>query len=144
MPQSDAPGEKTSATQPFPTKPPAFDRQGTSEADLIDFTPEIKAEAVKIASRYKMGPIFTPAVVSKWEGPLGTLMLPAPPSGHAYQLWLIKDSSPAPSVVMAAGARSGTAYLGALGGAQQVGVTLEPAAGSSRPTLPTVAEVSLA
>jgi quinoprotein glucose dehydrogenase len=38
-----APGEKTSATQPFPTRPPAFDRQGTSEADLIDFTPEIKA-----------------------------------------------------------------------------------------------------
>jgi quinoprotein glucose dehydrogenase len=85
VPQSTAPGEKTSATQPFPTKPPAFDRQGTSEADLIDFTPEIKAEAMKIAARYKMGPIFTPAVVSNYEGPLGTLMLPATTGGANWQ-----------------------------------------------------------
>jgi quinoprotein glucose dehydrogenase len=71
--QSTVPGEKTSATQPFPTKPPAYDRQGSSIDDLIDFTPELHAEALKIASRYKMGPVFTPPVVSKIEGPLGTL-----------------------------------------------------------------------
>jgi quinoprotein glucose dehydrogenase len=71
--QSTVPGEKTSATQPFPTKPGAYDRQGSSIDDLIDFTPELRAEALKIASRYKMGPIFTPPVVSKVEGPLGTL-----------------------------------------------------------------------
>jgi quinoprotein glucose dehydrogenase len=71
--QSNVPGEKTSATQPFPTKPPAYDRQGSSVNDLIDFTPELRAEALKIASRYKMGPIFTPPAVSKIEGPLGTL-----------------------------------------------------------------------
>ncbi len=71
--QSTVPGEKTSATQPFPSKPPAYDRQGSSIDDLIDFTPELHAEALKIASRYKMGPIFTPPVVSKIEGPLGTL-----------------------------------------------------------------------
>jgi len=71
--QSTVPGEKTSATQPFPTKPAAYDRQGSSIDDLIDFTPELRAEALKIASRYKMGPIFTPPVVSKIEGPLGTL-----------------------------------------------------------------------
>lgn len=81
VPQSDAPGEKTSPTQPFPSKPPAFDRQGTSESDLIDFTPELRAEALKVVSRYKMGPIFTPAVVSKLEGPLGTLMLPTTTGG---------------------------------------------------------------
>ncbi|HEY2381245.1 MAG TPA: pyrroloquinoline quinone-dependent dehydrogenase [Terriglobia bacterium] len=73
--QSTVPGEKTSATQPFPTKPPAYDRQGFSVDDLIDFTPELHAEALKIASRYKMGPIFTPPVVSKIEGPLGTLAM---------------------------------------------------------------------
>ena len=39
VPQSDVPGEKTSPTQPFPTKPAAFDRQGISIDDLIDFTP---------------------------------------------------------------------------------------------------------
>src|SRR5438876_5208227 len=85
VPQSDVPGEKTSATQPFPTKPPAFDRQGVSLDDLIDFTPELKAEAVKFASRYKLGPIFTPPVVSKVDGPLGTLMLPNMTGGTNWQ-----------------------------------------------------------
>src|SRR5207247_1655244 len=73
--QSTVPGEKTSSTQPFPTKPPAYDRQGSSINDLIDFTPELRAEALKLVSRYKMGPIFTPPVVSKFEGPLGTLAM---------------------------------------------------------------------
>ena len=41
--------------------------------DLIDFTPELRAEAVKVAGRYKLGPLFTPPVVSKVEGPLSTL-----------------------------------------------------------------------
>jgi quinoprotein glucose dehydrogenase len=72
--QSDVPGEKTSPTQPFPTKPPAYGRTGTSIDELIDFTPELRAEAIKVASRYKMGPLFTPPVVSKVEGPLGTLV----------------------------------------------------------------------
>ncbi len=71
--KGDVPGEWYSPTQPYPTKPPAYDRQGSSIDDLIDFTPELRAEAVKLASRYKMGPVFTPPVVSKWEGPLGTL-----------------------------------------------------------------------
>jgi len=71
--KGDVPGEWYAATQPYPTKPPAYDRQGSSVDDLIDFTPALRAEAVKLASRYKMGPIFTPPVVSKWEGPLGTL-----------------------------------------------------------------------
>jgi len=72
--QSDVPGEKTSLTQPFPTKPPAYGRTGTSVDELIDFTPELRAEAIKVASRYKMGPLFTPPVVSKPGGPLGTLV----------------------------------------------------------------------
>ena len=49
--KGDVPGEWYSPTQPFPTKPPAYDTQGTSEADLIDWTPEIKAEALKVASQ---------------------------------------------------------------------------------------------
>jgi quinoprotein glucose dehydrogenase len=85
VPQSDAPGEKSAATQPFPTKPPAFDRQGVSIDDLIDFTPELRAEAVTLVSKYKLGPIFTPAVVSKWEGPLATLMLPNMTGGTNWQ-----------------------------------------------------------
>jgi quinoprotein glucose dehydrogenase len=73
--QSTVPGEKTSRTQPFPTKPPAYERQGSSIEDLIDFTPELRAEAVKIASRYKLGPIFTPPALSQPEGPIATLAM---------------------------------------------------------------------
>ena len=73
VPQSDVPGEKTSPTQPHPTKPPAYGPQGVSNDDLIDFTPELRAEAIQIASRYRMGPLFTPPVASKREGPIGTL-----------------------------------------------------------------------
>src|SRR5262245_65551632 len=81
VPPSETPLEKASPTQPVPTKPPAFDRQGVSVEDLIDFTPELRAEALEVIKRYKIGPLFTPPVVSKWEGPLGTLMLPSNTGG---------------------------------------------------------------
>jgi quinoprotein glucose dehydrogenase len=71
VPQSTVPGEKTSPTQPIPTKPPAFDRQGISEDDLIDFTPELRAEAVAIMKKYRIGPLFTPPSVAG-EGPNDT------------------------------------------------------------------------
>lgn len=60
VPQSTVPGEKTSATQPFPTRPLPFDRQGIAEDSLIDFTPELRAQAVEMISRYDIGPLFTP------------------------------------------------------------------------------------
>jgi quinoprotein glucose dehydrogenase len=82
---SDVPGEKAHPTQLFVTKPPAYERQGVAIDDLIDFTPELRAEAVKLASRFKIGPIFTPPVVSKFDGPLGTLMLPAATGGANWQ-----------------------------------------------------------
>ena len=75
VPQSDVPGEKTSPTQPFPTKPPAYARQSISLDDLIDFTPDLNAEAKRIVSRYKLGPMFLPGVVSKVEGPLAALTI---------------------------------------------------------------------
>lgn len=76
VPQTDVPGEKTSPTQPFPTKPAPFDRQGVTEADLIDFTPALKAEALRIASQFKMGPIYTPPIVENTDGKLATLTVP--------------------------------------------------------------------
>ena len=82
---STVPDEKASPTQPFVTKPPAFDRQGVTVDDLIDFTPELRAEAVKLVSRYKLGPLFTPPVVSRWEGPLATLMMPSTTGGANWQ-----------------------------------------------------------
>src|SRR5262245_31268863 len=73
VPQTDVPGEKKSPTQPFPTKPPAYSRNGVEESDLVDFTPEIKAQALEVAKRYRLGPVYLPPVVSKVEGPLAAL-----------------------------------------------------------------------
>ena len=54
VPQSDVPGEKTSPTQPHPTKPPAYARNFFKVPDdLIDFTPELRAQALKNLKRYK-------------------------------------------------------------------------------------------
>jgi quinoprotein glucose dehydrogenase len=73
--KGDVPGEWYSPTQPMPTKPPAYDRNGISVDDLIDFTPELKAQALALVKNYKIGPIFTPPVVSTAPGPLATLTL---------------------------------------------------------------------
>jgi quinoprotein glucose dehydrogenase len=78
---SDVPGELLSATQPYPTKPPAYDRQGVSLDDLVDFTPEIRSRAEEIAARHRIGPIFTPITVSEPDGVIGTLMLPSAGGG---------------------------------------------------------------
>ncbi len=72
VPQSDVPGETTSRTQPFPVKPPSYDHQGVTPENVIDFTPELHAEALKLLSRYKLGPVFTPPPLSKAEGPIAS------------------------------------------------------------------------
>jgi quinoprotein glucose dehydrogenase len=69
------PGEWYSPTQPFPTKPTAYSRNGVSVDDLIDFTPDLREKARAIVSKYHLGPVFTPPVASKVDGPLGTLTL---------------------------------------------------------------------
>src|SRR6202158_4733398 len=67
------PGEWYSPTQPIPTKPPAYSRNGVLESDLIDFTPELRERGKAIASKYKLGPVYTPPSESKLDGTLGTL-----------------------------------------------------------------------
>ena len=87
VPQSSTPGERTSPTQPFPTKPPPFDRQGVIEDDLIDFTPELRAKAVEIAKQYVTGPMFTPPSV-RGSGPndtKGTIQMPGSTGGADWQ-----------------------------------------------------------
>jgi quinoprotein glucose dehydrogenase len=74
-PAGDVPGEWYAPTQPVPTKPPFYGRNGFTADELIDFTPELKADALKEASKYKLGPIFTPPVVSKADGYLATLII---------------------------------------------------------------------
>jgi quinoprotein glucose dehydrogenase len=77
--KGDVPGEWYSPTQPFPLdahgKPFAYDHNGFVHDDVIDFTPELRAEGEKVIARYKIGPVFTPPVVSKVEGPLATIQL---------------------------------------------------------------------
>ena len=82
---SAVPGERLSPTQPIPTKPPPFDRQGVSLDDLIDFTPELKAEAVKMAAEYRIGPLYTAPIVAGANGLKGLLMLPAATGGANWQ-----------------------------------------------------------
>lgn len=70
------PREWYSPTQPFPTKPPPFERQGFLEDYVIDFTPEIKAEAMALVAKYKIGPLFTPPIVRGENGKEGLLFIP--------------------------------------------------------------------
>jgi quinoprotein glucose dehydrogenase len=79
--QSESPFEKTSPTQPFPTRPQPFDRQGFSADVLNDLTPALRAEAESVMAQYRVGPLFTPPAVDVPGGPLGTLMLPADVGG---------------------------------------------------------------
>lgn len=84
VPQSEVPGEKTSPTQPFPTRPVPFDRQGISIDDLIDFTPELRAQAVEFVKKYRIGPIFTPPALARPDGPISTLILPQDVGGSNW------------------------------------------------------------
>jgi quinoprotein glucose dehydrogenase len=70
VPQSTVPGERTSPTQPFPTKPPPFDLQGATEENLIDFTPELKERARGQLRNFEHGPLYTP------PSEKGTLFVP--------------------------------------------------------------------
>ena len=76
VPASTTPGEIAWPTQPFPTKPAPFDRQGASVDDLIDFTPELRAEALEIVKPYVLGPLFTPPSVAAPGHTQGTISVP--------------------------------------------------------------------
>jgi len=82
---SNVPGERLAPTQPFPTKPPAFELQGVSVDDLIDFTPELRAEAVELLEQYEWGPMFTPPVVlDPSSGKKGTIFSPGTAGGASW------------------------------------------------------------
>jgi quinoprotein glucose dehydrogenase len=75
VPKGDVPGEWYAPTQPIPSKPAAYARTGVSVDELIDFTPALHRQALELVKSYQLGPIYTPPVLSRKPGPLGTLML---------------------------------------------------------------------
>jgi quinoprotein glucose dehydrogenase len=80
VPQSKVPGEQSSPTQPFPSKPAPFVQQGASEAELNNLTPELLAEAKKILARYNHGALYTPPSLDK----AGTLNVPGVLGGASW------------------------------------------------------------
>jgi quinoprotein glucose dehydrogenase len=109
VPQSDVPGEKTSPTQPFPTKPPAYARQAVTVDELIDFTPEMRAQALEAVKMYRMGPMFLPAVVSKVGGPLASITIGTLGGGTN---WPGASYDPETHTVYAQAANAGVSLLG--------------------------------
>ena len=79
VPQSTVPGERSSPTQPFPTKPAPFDRQGVTQDDVIDFTPELRKQALAILEKYNYGPLFTPPSLEK-----ATIAMPGIAGGASW------------------------------------------------------------
>ncbi len=87
VPSSDVPGEVVSPTQPFPTLPAPYDRQGFQADDLVDFTPEIAKRAADIASDYRFSELYTPPSLYQdpKDGTLGTLHLPSSTGGSNWE-----------------------------------------------------------
>src|SRR3982750_2464057 len=109
VPQSDVPGEKTSPTQPFPTRPPAYARQAITVDELIDYTPALRSEALELVKMYRMGPMFLPAVVSKVGGPLASLTIGTLGGGTN---WPGASYDPEMHTVFASAANAGVSPLG--------------------------------
>jgi quinoprotein glucose dehydrogenase len=85
VPQSDVPGEKTAATQPYPTRPTPYEPQGLRREDLIDFTPDLKSQAEAIVKDYRFGPAYMPPSVVVDGGNLGSLLRPCLSGGANWQ-----------------------------------------------------------
>lgn len=83
--QTDVKGEWTAATQPFPSKPPAFDQQGVTVDDLIDFTPALRAEAIKAVANHRLGAMYDPGTLIVEGGHRGTIIAPGLGGGANWQ-----------------------------------------------------------
>lgn len=129
VPKGDVPGEWYSPTQPFPTKPKPFERQGFSEADLLDFTPEILARAREAARPYRWGALFAPpSLADAPDGTRGTISLPTSTGGANWEggaldpetgyLYVPSVTALGFQVLVAGGTRSDMRYIAGGGRAQ--------------------------
>lgn len=132
VPPSTVPGERASATQPFPTKPPAFDLQGTTEDNLIDFTPALRERARNQLRNFDHGPLFTPPSLK------GTLALPGVVGGANWPggafdpetgtFYVASRMNPSLLRVVPGGEKSNLRYRGSGGGPGQGGIPGQTAA----------------
>ncbi len=77
VPETEIPGDWLSPTQPFPTRPAPYDMHGITVDDLIDFTPQLRQEALDIVANYRLGPIFNaPMQGDNPEGLIGSIWCP--------------------------------------------------------------------
>ena len=68
--QTEVPGNYTSPTQPYPTRPEPVDPivvNGLTEEFIIDYTPELKQRAMEILSRYRVGGLYVPPLPENHE-----------------------------------------------------------------------------
>jgi quinoprotein glucose dehydrogenase len=127
VPASDVPGEAAWPTQPFPTRPPAFSRQGLSDSDLVDFTPELRARARARFDSLRHGPLFTPPSLR------GTIVLPGWIGGAG---WGGGAFDPATGTLYVKA--TDTPVLGRLIPRDSAGYVLDP---SVRPDIPLMLEI---
>ena len=132
VPAGDVPGEWYAPTQPFPTKPAPFDRQGLTIDDLIDFTPELRAQAEEVVAGMTIGPLYTPQTVLDTEGKRGTLMTPGSTGGANWEggafdpetgvLYVASKSDPAGLSLREGAERSDMNYVAGFTGARVAGL----------------------
>lgn len=110
VPQSDVPGEKTWPTQPFVTKPPAFEMQGLTENDLIDFTPALREEAIKLAKQFRLAPhpFNPPSLYDESSGHRGSIVMPGANGGANIPGGAAVD--PETGIIYTASQRGGSVY----------------------------------
>jgi quinoprotein glucose dehydrogenase len=145
VPASDVAGERAARTQPVPTWPEPFARQGISEQDLIDYSPQLKAMALDAVREYRMGPLFTPPSLQ------GTIALPGVIGGSGWGggafdpvsglLYIKANNSPAllklarPAHTATNDAEFSMAPAASLGITSSVGDVAEPEVGGTVPIL---------
>lgn len=144
VPQGDVPGEWYSKTQRFPSKPPAYDNQGVAPEDLIDFTPELHADALKLIEKYRIGPIFTPPSVSTLDGTIATLVSPGALGGtnwpggsfdpETHNVYVFSQS--AIGVLGLVPPTNGRSDMNFVQGSAAAGIRRTPGAGSTEPAEP--------
>ncbi len=113
--QSDVPGEKSSPTQPIPSKPAPFSQMGLVESDLIDYTPEIKAAALAIAQQCRMGPYYIPPSTNDGSSKLACSWY-APGANGGVNIFGGSAVDP----------ETGMIYVGAQSGIQRLTITKDP------------------